>query len=109
MRGSIRQFVLFDVADEIKLDVLRAVLDIAHPERAPAFSRPAPDYVRFEQPPVVEPLLVDNFEARAKYYQYGVVSIEIDEQFSLGCGLSSLSAPPPCSPTRRSRTGQWHC
>jgi hypothetical protein len=83
MRGSIRQLVLFDVADEIRLDVLRVALGIAGPERAPAFSRPAPDYVRFERPPVVEPLVVDNFEARAKYYDYGVVSIELDQQFSL--------------------------
>src|SRR5580698_6580424 len=89
MHGSIRQIVLFDVADEIRLDSLRAALGIPEPDRKPAFSRPAPDYVRFERPPVVEPLHVEplnsgaNFEARAKYYDYGVVSIELDQQFSL--------------------------
>jgi hypothetical protein len=83
MRGSIRQLVLFDVADEIRLDTLRDALAIRPPERAPAFSRPAPDYVRFERPPIIEPLKVENFEARAKYYDYGVVSIEMDQQFSL--------------------------
>ena len=84
MRGSIRQIVLFDVADEIRLDTLRKALDISGPERTPAFSRPAPDYaVRFERPPVIEPLRVDKFEARAKYYDYGVVSVELDQQFSL--------------------------
>jgi hypothetical protein len=83
MRGSIRQLVLFDVADEIRLDALREALGIAEPERTPAFLRPAPDYVRFERPPVIEPLRVENFEARAKYYEYGVVSIELDQQFSL--------------------------
>src|SRR6185437_15063228 len=87
MRGSIRQLVLFDVADEIRLDVLRDSLAIPEPERTPAFSRPAPDYVRFERPPIVEPLCVAHlgagFEARAKYYEYGVVSIELDQQFSL--------------------------
>src|SRR5579863_2329933 len=83
MRGSIRQIVLFDVADEIRLDALRAALGIAEPERTPAFSRPAPDYVRFERPPAIEPLRVAGFEARAKYYGYGVVSIELDQQFSL--------------------------
>jgi hypothetical protein len=84
MRGSIRQIVLFDVADEIRLDALRAALGIAEPGRKPAFSRPAPDYVRFERPPVIEPLNSGaNFEARAKYYDYGVVSIELDQQFSL--------------------------
>jgi hypothetical protein len=83
MRGSIRQIVLFDVADEIRLDALRAALGIAGPERTPAFARPAPDYVRFERPPVIEPLPIERFEARAKYYDYGVVSIELDQQFSL--------------------------
>jgi len=39
--------------------------------------------VRFERPPLIEPLVVANFEARAKYYHYGVVSVEIDQQFSL--------------------------
>jgi hypothetical protein len=83
MRGFIRQIVLFDVADEIHLDQLRAALGIEQPERALAFSRPAPDYVRFERPPVVETLSVEGFEARAKYYDYGVVSIELDQHFSL--------------------------
>jgi hypothetical protein len=93
MRGSIRQLVLFDVADEIRLDVLRQELGIAQPERIPAFSRPAPDYVRFERPPVIEPLRLEGFEARAKYYDYGVVSIEIDQQFSLDWpGLVDRSA-----------------
>jgi hypothetical protein len=83
MRGSIRQLVLFDVADEIRLDALRKALGIPEPERTPPFARTAPDYVRFERPPVIEPLRVENFEARAKYYEFGVVSIELDHQFSL--------------------------
>src|SRR5580698_6425487 len=89
MRGSIRQIVLFDVADEIRLDALRVALGIAELDQKPAFSRPAPDYVRFERPPLIEPLSVEplnsgaNFAARAKYYDYGVVSIELDQQFSL--------------------------
>jgi hypothetical protein len=84
MNGSIRQLVLFDVADEIKLDELGAALGIAPANRGPAFSRPTPDYVRFERPPLIEPLTVGNYEARAKYYHYGVVSVEIDQTFSLG-------------------------
>jgi hypothetical protein len=83
MTGSIRQLVLFDVADEIDLDRLRSALSIASPDRGPVFPRHTPDYVRFERPPLIEPLLVNSFEARAKYYHYGVVSIEIDQQFSL--------------------------
>ena len=83
MRGFIRQLVLFDVADEIRLDALRAALGIAQPTRTPAFSKPAPDYVRFERPPVVEPLDVPHFDARAKYYDYGVAGVELDQPFSL--------------------------
>src|SRR5579871_3085523 len=86
MRGSIRQLVLFDVADEIRLDLVREALGIAEQGRNPAFSRPAPDYVRFERPPVIEPLAVDpalNIDARAKYYDYGIVSVEIDQRFDL--------------------------
>src|ERR1019366_9008257 len=83
MTGSIRQVVLFDVADEINLDQLGLALGIAPPDRGPAFPRHTPDYVRFERPPLVEPLQVAHFEARAKYYHYGVVSVEIDQQFSL--------------------------
>jgi hypothetical protein len=83
MRGFIRQLVMFDVADEIRLDSLKTALRIPEAERTPAFSRPAPDYVRFERAPVVKTLELDLFEARAKFYDYGVVSVEIDRQFSL--------------------------
>jgi hypothetical protein len=83
MRGSIRQLVLFDVADEIRLDVLRDALRSSQQERMPAFSRAAPEYVRFERPPVIEPLRVEGFDARAKFYDFGVVIIELDQPFSL--------------------------
>lgn len=84
MRGSVRQLVLFDVADEIRLRDLSQALEIVAPDRAPVFSRPAPDYVRFERPPVVEPIEVDGFDAaRIKYYAYGVASVEFDQRFEL--------------------------
>lgn len=84
MRGSVRQLVLFDVADEIRLPDLAGALNIAIPERAPVFSKPAPDYVRFERPPVIEPIKVDGFDAaRVKYYAYGVASVEFDQRFDL--------------------------
>lgn len=87
MRGAIRQLVLFDVADEIRLDELRGALGIAEPGKNPVFSKPVPDYVRFERPPVIETLLIGDEQtgvvALAKYYDYGVVSIELDQKFSL--------------------------
>ena len=39
--------------------------------------------MRFERPPVIEPLRVAGFEARAKFYDFGVVIIELDQPFSL--------------------------
>lgn len=107
MRGSIRQLVLFDVADEIRLDVLCKSLGIAEPGRNPAFSRPAPDYVRFERPPVVEALPIDpafRTEARAKYFDYGIVSVEFDQQFSLDWpALVEYSAGVLADPTIEQR------
>jgi hypothetical protein len=108
MRGSIRQIVLFDVADEIRLDKLGEVLGIPEPDRKPAFARPAPDYVRFERPPFIEPLALQHAdahcEARAKYYGYGVVSIELDQQFSLDWpGLVEHSANVMSDPSIEQR------
>lgn len=104
MQGSIRQLVLFDVADEINLEALRDSLKIPQPDRVPAFPKPAPDYVRFEKAPIIEPLTVGSLEARAKYYHYGVVSIELDEQFSLGWpGLVDFAATRLSDPSLEQR------
>jgi len=60
------------------------------PRREPAFKHPVPDYVRFERPPVVENLgLVsmgasEQFQARIKYFDYGVVSVELRLDFEAG-------------------------
>ncbi|HKD09561.1 MAG TPA: hypothetical protein VKB79_26885 [Bryobacteraceae bacterium] len=84
MQGSIRQIVLFDVADEIRLDVLSKALGVAQAERGASSSRLAPaDYVRFDRPPVIERLQAGGLNASARYFDYGVVSIEIDQPFSL--------------------------
>lgn len=87
LRGSFRLLVLFDVADAIRLDEIRGRLGVQETARSPRFSRPAPEYVRFERPPVIEalpPLSLDgreNMEGRVKYYDYGVVSVELDLPF----------------------------
>jgi hypothetical protein len=82
LRGFLQVLMLYDVADGIRLDELRRILGLGGPERLPHFGRSAPDYVRFERPPVVQPL--NGFkpgegtahDMRAKYYDYGVISIE---------------------------------
>ncbi len=81
MRGSVRQLVLFDVADEIQLDELQKALGIAPPEQL-VFTRPAPDYVRFERPPLVETLGEGAWQGRIKYFDYGVASVEFHQPFS---------------------------
>lgn len=93
-RGSFRALLLYDVADEIRLDVLRELLGVSPPTRKPEFKLPAPVYVRFERPPVVEAAEAvclssgESFEARLKYFDYGVVSLEMERPFQ--CGWDEL-------------------
>jgi hypothetical protein len=54
LTGTLRALLLFDVAEEIDLPALRSVLGLGPAKREPAFRHPAPEYVRFERPPVVE-------------------------------------------------------
>jgi hypothetical protein len=87
LHGSFRLLLLFDVADAIRLDDVRGRLGIPAAQRTPTFSRPAPEYVRFERPPVIEtlpPIPFDErqqLEGRVKYYDYGVVSVEMELPF----------------------------
>jgi hypothetical protein len=79
--------VLYDVAEQIRLDAVQSLAGTEPPRREPMFKHPAPDYVRFERAPVVEQLgLVsmsagEQFEARIKYFEYGVVSLELRLDF----------------------------
>ena len=60
------------------------------PRREPSFKHPAPEYVRFERPPVVEcldPVSIasgEQFLSRVKYFAYGVVSVELELGFEAG-------------------------
>jgi hypothetical protein len=77
VEGTLRSLVLFDVADAIRLEKVAAMLGESSGETLRAFPRAAPDYVRFEHPPVVE-----NYPGgRIKYYDYGVISVEADQPF----------------------------
>ena len=85
--GSLRALLLFDIAEEIDLPLLRSVLGVGPGKREPAFRHPAPEYVRFERPPVVEhlgPCQTDDgteMQARIRYFDYGVASVELRVQF----------------------------
>ncbi|HWZ33636.1 MAG TPA: hypothetical protein VNX18_19980 [Bryobacteraceae bacterium] len=90
LRGSFSVLVLYDVAEQIDLVRLRGILGAEPPRREPSFKHPAPDYVRFERPPVVEyldPVSIDpgeHFMSRVKYFAYGVVSVELELPFEAG-------------------------
>src|SRR5690349_17262415 len=85
--GSLRALLLFDIAEEIDLPLLRDLLGIEPSGREPAFRHPAPEYVRFERPPVVQhvgPRQIDDgkqLQARIRYFEYGVASVELRMHF----------------------------
>ncbi len=85
--GSFQVFVQFDVCDEIDLEPLRKVLGAEATPRQPSFKHPAPDYVRFERGPVIQQLdpvtlaTGDCFQSRMKYFDYGVISVELEMRF----------------------------
>jgi hypothetical protein len=88
LEGSLWVLFLYDVSEEISLKDLRQILGTERPEREPSFRRPVPEYVRFQEPPVVEhagPIVLEKgvrLEARFNYYQYGVVSIALELPFA---------------------------
>ena len=97
-RGSFRALLLYDIAEEFDFDELRKLLGAAPPARSPGFRLPAPGYVRFERSPVqeeCEPIRFGSGEsasARLRYFDYGVVSLEIEMGFETDWpGLIALS------------------
>ena len=78
VEGTLRSLVLFDIADAIRIHEVEAMLGSSSGEPVRAFPRAAPEYVRFEHPPVIE--LYPG--GRINYYDYGVISVEADLPFS---------------------------
>ena len=87
LRGSFLVFVLYDVAEEIELGRLCDLVGAQPVPPQPSFKSPTPEYVRFERPPAIEypdPVSLETgerFSARIKYFDYGVVSIELQMEF----------------------------
>jgi hypothetical protein len=85
--GSLWMLFLYDVSEEIRLDTLRGILGAPPPRREPPFRQPAPEYVQFARPPVIEPLIAPAFReggpigGRVAYYDYGVVSLKLELPF----------------------------
>ena len=87
LTGSFVALLLYDVAQEIDLARLRRLIGEQAATEGLRFARHAPDYVRFERPPILEPL--ESFQpasgpamrAEIRYYDYGVVSIQMELGF----------------------------
>jgi hypothetical protein len=86
VHGSLLVLMQFDVCEEIRLDHLREIFGARRQEAS--FKHPAPGYVRYERPPVVEtiePLVLETgerMEGQIKFYDYGVVSLIFELPFS---------------------------
>jgi hypothetical protein len=87
VHGSVLVLIQFDVCEEIRLDQLRQIFGARTLEQ-PTFKHPAPGYVRYQRPPVVEPIepLVlesgERLQGQIKYYDYGVLSVVFELPFS---------------------------
>ncbi|HEY1950937.1 MAG TPA: hypothetical protein VGG97_28240 [Bryobacteraceae bacterium] len=88
LNGRIRALLLFAISEEIDLQQLHTLLGTSPSKREPAFRHPSPEYVRYEQPPVLqtigecEPFDGHPLQARIRYYNYGVASVELQSQFT---------------------------
>lgn|SRR5208283_756267 len=88
LRGSIRMFFFYDVGEAFDLEKLRGLLGSRGGPTKPDFPRRTPDYVRFENPPIVEPS--EPFTLRSgekvvcsiKYYEYAIVEVQLEAEFS---------------------------
>ena len=86
LQGSVLVLIQFDVCEEIKLESLRDILGARRQDAS--FKHPAPGYVRFQRPPVVEPVEPmmlesgERLDVQIKYYDYGVLSVVFELPFS---------------------------
>jgi hypothetical protein len=85
--GSVLVLIQFDVCEEIRLDLLQQAVS-ARTVQQPRMKHSVPAYVRYQRPPVVEPLETlllesgERLEGEIKYYDYGVVSVVFQLNFS---------------------------
>jgi hypothetical protein len=80
VNGSVFVLIQFDVCEELRLDQLQQTIN-ARTLQQPKIKHSVPTYVRYHRPPVVEPLKPlmlasgEQLEGEIKYYDYGVVSV----------------------------------
>jgi hypothetical protein len=89
LRGSVLVLLQFDVCEAIRLDGLQELIRARTVEQ-PSLKHPAPGNVRYQRPPVVEPVetLVlesgERLQGEIKYYDYGVLSLVFELAFMDG-------------------------
>jgi hypothetical protein len=85
--GYIRTFFFYDVGEAFELEKLRALVGIGGGPTKPDFPRRTPDYVRFENPPIVEPSEPvtlrsgERVVCSIKYYEYAIVEVQLEVVF----------------------------
>jgi hypothetical protein len=88
LHGLFRLFYLYDVAESIDLGKLRGLLGARGGSAEHAFPRRTPGYVRFEQPPIIEPAEFITVCAgvsaacRVKYYNFGAIVVQVELPFT---------------------------
>jgi hypothetical protein len=87
LSGSFRVLFLYDVAEAIDLAKLQQLLGPRGGTTKEKFPRRTPDYVRFEQPPILEPIEHISLPTReqvicsVKYYSFAAVVVQFDVPF----------------------------
>ena len=87
LRGCIRIFLFYDVGEAFALDKLQALVGPGSTPAQRDFPRRTPEYVRFENPPIVEPgepLTLRSGEkvmCSIKYYEYAIVEVQLEVPF----------------------------
>src|SRR5579872_2826004 len=87
LRGSVLVLIQFDVCEEFRLDQLQQ-MGSARTLPRPSTKQLTPAYVRYERPPVIEPLeplqleTGERLTGEIKYYDYGVVSVVFQHAFA---------------------------
>jgi hypothetical protein len=97
-RGHFRILSLFDIAEAVDLERLRALLGPEAAPRSPAFVHLTPEYAQAQNQPILEslePIILPTGEAvtpKIKYYWFGVASVELTADFQCDfdilCGQS---------------------
>jgi hypothetical protein len=87
LRGCFRVLSLYDVSEGFDLDKLRELLGPRGGTVRRVFPRGTPGYVRFEQPPIVEPAQAielstgERVLCSIKYYAFAVVVVQFEVPF----------------------------